>query len=272
MDMSDLFNPNVERLKAKGDVKGLIKMLENKRERSARLGAANALGDIGDATAVEPLIQALKDKDCRDDALLAVTNALERMGDAAVEPLIQTLKDEDSSVRWNAATVLENLDWEPRGDAERLDYLVAMQRWDELVTLGAPGLEPAIQALNHESRFVRLAATHALEQTRDARAVEALIRVLRDDEDWYVRMSAAHTLGEIRDERAIESFIQALLEDEDSSVRGKAAMVLGKIGDERAVEALTQALKKEKNEFAWDNANEALSKLKKKKNEDVKQE
>ena len=60
-----------------------------------------ALGEIGDSRAIEPLIQALKDKDkyIREWA----ADALGEIGnERAVEPLIEALKDEYSSVRWNA--------------------------------------------------------------------------------------------------------------------------------------------------------------------------
>ena len=108
MDMSDLFNPNVERLKAKGDVKGLIKLLKDKKDWSARLGAAEALGDIGDATAVKPLIQALKDEN--SDVRMGVAWALGKIPDTtAVEFLIQALKDENRGVRSEAARALRDI-------------------------------------------------------------------------------------------------------------------------------------------------------------------
>lgn len=63
-------------------------------DRVFRQAAASALGEIGDARAVEPLIQTLEDR----DSLVAgkAAQALGRIGDArAVEPLIQALKDGD---------------------------------------------------------------------------------------------------------------------------------------------------------------------------------
>jgi HEAT repeat protein len=50
-----LFKPNVEKLKAKGDVEGLIKVLKHKNPE-VRSEAEEALGEIG-KPAVEPLIQ-----------------------------------------------------------------------------------------------------------------------------------------------------------------------------------------------------------------------
>ena len=50
-------------MKAKKDVKGLIKALKYKKDVFVRREAAEVLGKIGDARAVEPLTKALKDKD-----------------------------------------------------------------------------------------------------------------------------------------------------------------------------------------------------------------
>ena len=63
--------PEVAKLKAKGNVKGLIKALGYYKDRYVRGSAAVALGQIGDARAVEPLIVALYDnnKDLREAAV-----------------------------------------------------------------------------------------------------------------------------------------------------------------------------------------------------------
>lgn len=55
--------PNVEKMKAKRDVKGLINALGYQKDFSVRMWAASGLGQIGDARAVAPLISALKDSD-----------------------------------------------------------------------------------------------------------------------------------------------------------------------------------------------------------------
>jgi len=57
-----LFKPNVEKMKAQGDVEGLVKALKHK-DYLVAAEAAKALGVIRDARAVEPLMQAREDKD-----------------------------------------------------------------------------------------------------------------------------------------------------------------------------------------------------------------
>ena len=57
--------PNVEKLKSKKDVKGLIKALQYGEDWQIRKDAAEAIGDIGDAKAVDPIIQVLNDESLR---------------------------------------------------------------------------------------------------------------------------------------------------------------------------------------------------------------
>jgi len=96
------FGPNIEKMEAKGDVKGLIRALRTDKyvKGGYRREAAGALIRIG-APAVEPLIQALKDKD--PVIRFGAADALGEIGDRrAVGPLIEALND--IGVRWRAAT------------------------------------------------------------------------------------------------------------------------------------------------------------------------
>ena len=195
-------------------VEPLITALKDSDWR-VRQGAAQALGQLGDARAVEPLITALKDSN--SDVRQEVTNTLKQLGDArAVEPLIAALKDRDSDVQQGAAQALGQL-----GDAR--------------------AVEPLIAALKDRDSNVRQGAAQALGQLGDARAVEPLITALKDS-DWRVRQGAAQALGQLRDVRAVEPLIAAL-KDRDSNVRQGAAQALGQLGDVRAVEPLIAALK-----------------------------
>lgn len=99
--------PNIEKLKAKKDIEGLIKALKHK-DKTVRSDAACALGDTGDARAVELLIKALKDEywGVRNAAALALAST----GDArAVGPLTQALRDENLAVRSSASAAISLL-------------------------------------------------------------------------------------------------------------------------------------------------------------------
>ena len=81
-------------------VEPLIEMLKD-QNWIVREGAVQALEKIGDARAIYPLIDALKDTNRK-----RVSDALRSIGPAAFEPLIEALKNEDSRIRGGAAMVL----------------------------------------------------------------------------------------------------------------------------------------------------------------------
>jgi HEAT repeat protein len=85
-------------------IKKLINVLKDGEYDDAVKKATESLREIG-KPAVEPLIQALKDKN--EEVRGRVAAALEVIGKPAVEPLIQALKDKNDDVRWSAARALE---------------------------------------------------------------------------------------------------------------------------------------------------------------------
>jgi len=113
MPLFGLFGPpDIETLKAKRDVEKLVKVLVSPKIsedwRRARRAAATALGELGDARAVQPLIEALKDGD--NSIATIAAKALGEIGSGeAVEPLIFALKDKRHTVRAQAATALGHL-------------------------------------------------------------------------------------------------------------------------------------------------------------------
>ena len=179
-----------------------------------RRSAAEELGTMRDARAVEPLIVALQDAD--DSVADAAAAALGRIADPrAIRPLAAALKR--PATRWSAA--------------------------DALVGLGAPALDTVIAALNNPDVETNKALLPHLKQhnVKDPRLVEPLVRQLRSN-DWFVRHSAAESLGRIGDLRAVEPLANAL-RDDNRIVREEVARVLGEMGDRRAVDALLVALR-----------------------------
>jgi HEAT repeat protein len=55
--------PDIEKLKTKQDINGLIKALSYRKDYLIRINAARALGKIGDERAIESLAQELKNED-----------------------------------------------------------------------------------------------------------------------------------------------------------------------------------------------------------------
>jgi HEAT repeat protein len=89
--------------------KSLIKVLKDESDhRLVRWSATHALGEFGDVTAIEPLIEALKDKHA--DVRAGAAEALGKMGDErSLKPLIKALNDDIWWVREAAAEALGKL-------------------------------------------------------------------------------------------------------------------------------------------------------------------
>ena len=101
-------------------------------------------------------------------------------------------------------------------------------------------LDSLMRQLKHTDPQVRMAAIWALRDKHDARAVEPLIAVLKNDKDTRTRCSASIALGFLKDRRAVEPLILAL---RDKRIREAASDGLSMIGDVRAVEPLIALLK-----------------------------
>jgi HEAT repeat protein len=215
--------PDIEKLRAVGDVSGLITALAWPSSQ-VRRNAAQALGQIG-APAAEPLAAALRDPDpvVRE----AAAGALGQIGTAAVEPLVTALGGTDSLVQGVAV--------------------------ETLVQIGAPAVEPLIATLKDPDPFVRKAAISALGRIGDARAVVALggdpdpgSDLLVDlfdargtiwDPDEGDRMAATEALGQLGDGRAVEPLCTMLV-DSPLAFRKAAALALVAIyGSDKIAEA-----------------------------------
>lgn len=97
----------------------LTTILTDSKNEYVRREAAEALGQIGEGRAVEPLIAALKDP--HKYVRRKVAEVLGQIGDArASEPLFAALKDTDAYMRRKAAEALEQI-----GDARAPDAIRA---------------------------------------------------------------------------------------------------------------------------------------------------
>jgi HEAT repeat protein len=194
-------------------VKQLIAAL-NKKELgdSIRGAAVISLGKIGDSKAVEPIIKILDKKTETDDLHKAAAIALGKIGNPqAIESLVNCLKDKNSGVR-NAAA-------------------------NSLVEIGKPAIELLIQALENQSLETCKRSAEVLGRIGEPLAVGPLIISLKNGHP-QLKDAAMKALVQIGDKRAVEPLIEAL-----EAKSRNAARALGQIGDERAIEPLIEALK-----------------------------
>ena len=255
-------------------IEPLIKALDNHKQYVSE-SVSELLVKMG-TPAVEPLVKALSYN------TQEVPQVLGKIGAAAIEPLIKVLNDSDTSVRMNAAEILEKIGWEPSKDENGVKYWIAKGEYGKCAEIGILAVDPLIKKLDDSDSVIRLKAAEALgkigwEPGKDENgvkywiakgeygkcaeigipAVEPLIHALNYYDD-NARLQAAMTLGKIDDESAVEPLIKAL-NDSDNGVRSSAAEALGKIGAP-AVEPLIKALC-DQEEYVYEGASEALIKI-----------
>lgn len=107
----------------------------------------------------------------------------------------------------------------------------------------ADDLKGLIRKLESKDPTVRKEVAWKLGEIKDPLAVEPLMAILKEDNDWDVRSMAEDALVKIG-APAVDSLVVAL-KDEEWRVRTRATRTLGAIKDFRAVDPLITALKKD---------------------------
>ena len=149
----------------------LISALNSNTNLSIVCAIIEALGQIGDTRAVEPLIAFLNHKEAKIRECTAAS--LGKLRDTrAVESLIAALNDEQERVRWYAADSLGKI-----GDPVCVDSLIKL--------------------LSDTNARVRESAVTALGQIGNQQAIESLIKALQDA-DKRVAEQAAESLVNIK--------------------------------------------------------------------------
>ncbi len=215
--------PNVEKLKTRRDLKGLLAALKYQDSAAVRRAAALALAEMPHHLAdsqleqlVPPLLAALDDPE--PTVLPAVALALGSIGQPAVLPLISALNNPKDRIRDGAARALGQLS----------------KRLNEPAYLRLP-IDSLVARLADPVAVVRRAAAWALgllgarlDSAARGLPVEALIARLKDDAP-EVREAAAAALGRLCEGRAISPLVRAL-EDPSASVRKVVAEALAELG------------------------------------------
>lgn len=257
----------------------LIVVLKTDKDPWIRTRAAQALGERGDKRAVDALIEALRDKDIgvrqwvaesleafkdpkaipalisilADDDLHVgspkVIGALTSYGVVALKPLYAATKDDDPKVRLNAVTAVSIILYRDK-DASAFDPLLSALKdtnadvrdaaADALGALKDPrAVDPIIAALS-AGRISSGTAAFALGNLGGEKSVNALLGLLRDEDDETVKR-AAEALGGIGDRKAGDALF-ALRANNNPEVRATVGVALAQLGDSRAAPILVKAL------------------------------
>ena len=242
----------------------LIEQLRSDDVDTRRI-AATALGRIGDARAVEPLV-ALLDEDDRE-LLVVAAGALARIGDRrAFEALLRLIGDRDLGVRQAAIGALNSIGHPEMaarmrallddGDAVVRESAVKIAGYfgyascaeamlercrDTSESVRAAAIEHLayldddrstpllIAALGQETPRARAAAARALAHSGLPDAVGAL-RLAIDDPDPWVRYFSATSLGRLADRASLARLERLAADDSAPQVRIAAIGAIGEIG------------------------------------------
>ncbi len=198
--------PNIDKMKSKGDVTGLIKALEYK-DSSVRKSSAEALGEL------------IKDhKLAISDCIIAVGKA-GPAGVYALECIAKGGSSYDSGFESYAIQIIEIL--HSIGNQEAIRVLGSI----------ATSIFPS-----HEYR-ISFAAAKSLTDLDRQEANKALIHILHQKENFYINstVEAIRLLSQFNDETIFDEFIIAL-GDCRKDVNQAAANALDQIGDKQLLD------------------------------------
>lgn len=271
--------PDVEKLKARRDVRGLVRALGYQQDRFVRMTAAQALGELGEPTTIKALVAALEDSS--QDVQRAAFHALGRIGsDVAVQPLVGQLRHYNKA-RWvQAAVALGQIGTESAVEALLGWYAEKYQELERskgvVPSLGISSSEMSkkvrqqqelcigrqqelgqavIAGVDAIQKKTAAAALHKAPPLADSvvhAAVENALRRIAPSalEEFSsalghtnisVRRKAAENLSAIADPGTYQQMAGAL-KDTDSQVRRYATIALGRIGGPGSLELLVPAL------------------------------
>ncbi len=264
------------KLHDKRAIPSLIEALRVK-DQSVNVAAQEILLELGDSS-INELLEVLMDKDA--EVRCRAIEALGKIGNpSALSGLMKALNDEDKQVRGKAAwalgkirspiaisALLETFNdvvdvWKETiwafgeiGDATTAPYLIELLRnkkWQQslkndiakaLGKLGEDAIPDLVEAMSDGDAYVRAGAAKALGTLGATTAVPFLIDALRD-KDLLVRGDAAEALGKIGDARAVPALIEAVHNDDEYGIlRYYGVVALGELKDSAAIPILLEAL------------------------------
>jgi HEAT repeat protein len=237
------------------DATALIDALKDE-DAETRWSAAQALGGLAPTAAVGPLVEPLcavlnKPHGVDNDLREAVARALGFLGDpAAVTALVTGFGYYPRSVKTTTHYAILRIGPAAIGPLvaelgnENREFGLSDVKCGIARVLGefgdATATEPLLELIASNDQAVCEAAIFAFDGIKDPRAVEPLVKVLRERRDW-AKALAASALSEIGTP-ALDSLVALLDNQESPTVRFFALSALGELGDPSATDAVRNLL------------------------------
>ena len=201
-----------------------------------RQAAAKALGSTQHPDALPYLMEALRDSYWwyeREVAAGDLLGAIANMGDIAIEPLIDALKDKEGTVRKFAAVMLGKMKdpraLEPLGMAlYDLHHDVGKFAAEALLNFGAASFEILVEALEHPEMWIRIHSVDVLPRVKDSRVALLLLEMLKDPER-EVQKHVIDAMGELKDARTVPALQEIMAQRGDREMHALAKAALEKM-------------------------------------------
>lgn len=227
----------------------------NSDDPEVRKQGIEAAVEQPDDAVVERLIELAQDASSIDDGRQAAATALGRINtERSVEFLFELLESDDPAMRQLGAVGLSGLKTR-RSMLALMDALTdkvnKVRNLAERGLFSMPdlmreeGVERLLELLEHKVPLTRSPACRLIGQTQDRRALEPLLKILRNDRQWLPRMWAAKGLGDLGFPEAFDALAEAALHDQKNRVRAAATEAIGKLRHDGAEDVLRKATEDE---------------------------
>jgi len=238
-----LFKPNINRLKTKKNIPGLIKCLYNK-DALIRKDASIALGSLVDTDVIFSIAKALYEDRITIDICV---QALYPFGKSLINPLIDA--QNIYQIPWNIigeifvklANSFDISAIELFLDAVKKKKIPELTIRNYLITIGEPAVDFLIDKLNDRSRSIQRLAITYLGELKNKKAIEPLIKKLKNDSTHF---EAAISLAKLGDISAIEPLSELMsIQNGAFNLKTTIAEALSCINDISAMRPIKIALK-----------------------------
>lgn len=252
-----LLRPNINKLKIKKNIPGLIKCLYHK-DGILRKDAAIALGSLVDPNVIFPIAKALNENRISiDDSVQAFCP----FGKSLINPIIDA--QESYKIPWNVISELL-VKLANNFEISAIDLLLKaaikkkipeLTLRNYLIAVGEPSVCFLIDHLNDHSHKVQQIAVLFLGNLGNKKAIEPLIKKLKSKS---IRYEAAISLAKLGDASAVEPLAELMsIQNGAFDLKTEVAEALSFINDTSAMRPLKIALQnfekdKELRKIAWD--------------------
>jgi HEAT repeat protein len=204
---------------------------------SDRRAAAKRLGELGDARAIKPLAESLRNgskelrpvvqnalvvigaqavenliavvKDGSKEARLSAVEALGQIGDRRALPVVESLANEtDPGACAIIYKALDALNWQPNDSPQNAWYWVNKRDWQHCLAVGPAVVVPLLGLLHSSSGSDKIRILEMLGELGDTRVIDPFLEMLKSEQYISVHIPLVQALANFKYPRVIASLVE----------------------------------------------------------------